>query len=585
MRSTLLTLAAAASGTMVQAASLSDVCTSAHVQASLPSDDFYPGITLNPSSVTAASVVNSTVVADNDYPDFGAFSYCNVTFTYSHNGRGDQVILKIWLPAPGNFKNRYLQTGGGGLAINSGTTSLPGGIIYGAVASETDGGFGSLTTSDDAGFLLANGTVHWENAYMFGYQAHHELSVLAKEFTKQFYSMNSTKLYSYYQACSEGGREGWSQVQRFENQFDGAIIGAPAFRYGQQQVNHLTSNVVEKTLNYFPPPCELELVMNATITACDPLDGRTDGVIGRSDLCKLHYDPKTLIGKPYYCAAVAASSGGGMGPPTTATPVQNGTVTAQAIAVVEAIYAGLHDTKGRQAYVSYQPGASFTDAQTAYNSTTGTWGLDISGLGGEWVTRYLQLQNTSDLSLAEFNTFTYDTLVALMYQGWQTYQDSLQTNWPDLTPFNNGGGKVIHYHGESDYSIPTASSVHYFESVRQIMYPGLSYNQSTQLLQDWYRLYLVPGGSHCAPNTAQPNGPWPQTNLAVMIDWVEKDVVPTTLNATVLAGDNIGSNQQICAYPLRPLWSGNGTSMSCVYDQASINTWQYTFPAFKLPLY
>jgi len=80
-------------------------------------------------------------------------------------------------------------------------------------------------------------------------------------------------------------------------------------------------------------------------------------------------------------------------------------------------------------------------------------------------------------------------------------------------------------------------------------------------LGDWYRLFLVPGAAHCAPNTAQPNGPFPQTNLAVLIDSVEKGVVPETLNATVLQGSHVGENVQICAWPLGPYWKNNGTVM------------------------
>lgn len=138
--------------------------------------------------------------------------------------------------------------------------------------------------------------------------------------------------------------------------------------------------------------------------------------------------------------------------------------------------------------------------------------------------------------------------------------------------------------GESDYSIPTASSVHYWESVRQIMYPGQSYNASAAALSDWYRLYLVPGGSHCNTNAYEPNGPWPQTNLAVMIDWVEKAIAPTTLNATHLAGPSVGANAQICAWPLRPLWTDTG-KMECVYDQTSLETWMYDFNSFLMPVY
>jgi tannase len=124
---------------------------------------------------------------------------------------------------------------------------------YGAAAGLTDGGFGDFDTQWDAVFLLANNTINWDSVYMFGYKAIHEMTVLGKSFTAKFYSTNSTKIYTYYQACSEGGREGFSQVQRFPETYDGAIIGAPALRYSFQQVNHLYSNVQQQTLGYYHP--------------------------------------------------------------------------------------------------------------------------------------------------------------------------------------------------------------------------------------------------------------------------------------------------------------------------------------------
>lgn len=589
---------AAASAAMVQAITLDDICTISYLQASLPAQDTYNGITILPASVTANTVTNTSVSRQNMFPD-ATFDYCNVTFQYTHDGRDDIVNVMYWLPAPSKFQNRYLSTGGGGLAINSGITSrgaLPGGVQYGAVAGLTDGGFGGFTVQANAVFLLANGTVNWESVFMFGYQAHHELSTLGKAFTKQVYNMSSTsngtsasnkatKLYSYYQGCSEGGREGWSQVQRFADEFDGVITGAPAFRFGHQQIQHLYSNVVEETLDYFPPPCELAAIVNATIAFCDPLDGKVDGVVARSDLCKLKFDINSTIGLPYYCAAAGAPSGltKRQGPPAAATPVQNGTVSAKAVAVASKILDGLRDSRGRQAYLSYQPAATFADATTKYNSATDTWELQMNNFAPEFVTRYLELTNTS--TFANLDGVTYDSLVGWMYDMWQTYEDTLQTTWPDLTPFESSGGKVLHYHGEADDSIPAASSVHYYESVRQIMYPGLSYNESIEALGSWYRLFLVPGAAHCSPSTLQPNGPFPQTNLAVLIDWVENGVEPITLKATHLAGDNKNTPAEICAWPLRPLWRGNGTSMECEYDQASINTWKYKFDAFKMPVY
>lgn len=562
--------------------SIEDVCTTSYVQASLPSQDLYLtegvniAITVDPGSVLATPRTSLSFQGNVMYPDT-SIDFCDVTFAYTHTGRDDLVHVRYWMPAPDNFQNRYLSTGGGGFAINSGNSSLPGGVQYGAVAGITDGGFGDFSINFDKVWLLENGTENWESLYMFGYHAIHEMTVLGKLLTEQYYNMSATKLYSYYQGCSEGGRDGWSQVQRFTT-FDGVITGAPAFRFAHQQVQHLYSNVVEHTLGYYPPPCELEKILNETIAFCDPLDGKTDGVVARTDLCKLQFDINSTIGMSYSCPARTPTVFG-----TWAAPAQSGIVTVQGAAVARLVIDGLHDEQGRRAYFSYQPSSTFYDAVTQVNPTTGAFELSINSMGGEYVTEFLQLLNTSNLE--NLDGVTYDTLVDWMVQGWQMYEDSLQTTWPDLTKYQASGGKILHYHGESDFSIPTASSVRYYESVRQIMYPNASFNESGEMLDDWYRLFLVPGASHCAANLAQPNAPFPQTNLAVLIDWVENGVRPVTLNATVLQGENKGRNEQICGWPLRPFWSNNGTNMGCQYDQDSIDTWLYDLDAFKLPVY
>ena len=115
------------------------------------------------------------------------------------------------------------------------------------------------------------------------------------------------------------------------------------------------------------------------------------------------------------------------------------------------------------------------------------------------------------------------------------------------------------------------------------MYGNLTMLDGAAALNDWYRLYLVPGAGHCSPNSYEPNGPFPQTNLQVIINWVEKGIVPTTLNATHLAGDMIGSNAQICAWPYRPLYAN--ATQSCVFDQKSYKTWIYDLNAFDIEVY
>lgn len=584
----LLLLAAAltAATPVSNSSSLSGVCTIAYAKASLPLDAV-DGITIDPSSVSVQEVSNYTSSGSVTLPD-ATIDYCNVTFTYSHDGLDDTVYLTFFAPAPADFQNRYLSTGGGGYSISSGAMALVGGPIYGAVAGETDGGSGGADANTE--WLVANGTVDWHNVYMFSHEAHNELTMIGKAFTKLFFDMdNSTRLYSYYQGCSEGGREGWSQIQRYGDEWDGAAIGAPAFRFSFQQLNHIYSAFVEQTLEYAPPPCEMEKITNATVAACDELDGKADGVVARTDLCKLQFDLDTVIGESYYCAASTGMSGMPGGPlrkrqmpSSQSTPAQNGTVTARGVAVAKQILRGAHDTQGRRFYLSYQPTSGFADAQTTYNTSTAQWQISPQSSGTEFKAKMLDEHNTTTFAL---ESYSYDDLRDWMVTGMHKYADSVQTDWPDLTPFHRAGGKVLHYHGESDGSIPAASSVRYWNAVREIMYPDLPLLEGSEKLGEWYRLYLIPGAGHCGTNSLMPNGPFPQTVLGTVIEWVERGVRPGLLEARVLSGENVGEEQGVCAWPLRPLWTNGGRQMECRFDQESVDAWTFDFDGVKMPVY
>ncbi|KAK3938569.1 putative tannase subunit protein [Diplogelasinospora grovesii] len=571
MKTSILLVSAAAAARATTCSSkratgtLADVCTTAYVQSVLPADNFIEGVTPSQASVTVNAVTNYTVAANDLFPGKSGIDFCNVTFSYSHAGLDDT--------------NRYLSTGGGGLAITSGQQGLGAGVVYGAATGTTDGGFGGFDAMLSDVLLTANGTMNYTMLFSFGYKAIHEMSVLGKELTRKFY--NSSDFYSYYQGCSEGGREGWSQVQRYGDQFDGVAVGAPAFRQAFQQVLHLFSAIVEITNNYFPPPCEMDKINNDTIAACDALDGRVDGVVSRTDLCKLHYNVSASIGNAYSCAA---SSGGSSFYPggSAATPAANGTVTAQAASIAQQIVKGIFDSQGRQVYISFQPSATFEDAMTTFDTTTGEYQASVDGsIGVQYVNLFLKEINSGSLDLS---SATYDTLRSWILEGMQKFADTLQTTWPDLEDFHNAGGKVLHFHGESDNSVPAGSSVIYHDNVRKTMYASLGFNESYASLHEWYRLFLVPGAAHCQPSPEQPNGPFPQNVLQSLIDWVEKDVNPTMLNGTVLSGSQTGTQQKICSFPLRPFWTDNAT-MQCVYDQESIDSWLPTLDSIPLPVY
>ncbi|KAL4959596.1 Tannase/feruloyl esterase [Aspergillus stella-maris] len=541
--------------------SLASLCTVANVRSALPVNGTLLGIDLLPSSVMAKTA-NST-----------SGEYCDVSVSYVHTGTSDEVALNYGFPSPDAFKARFYVAGGFGYTLNTGIT---GGLEYGAVSGATDAGYGALTgTTIDEVNLLGNGTINWDSIFMFAYQALGEMTTIGKPLTRGFYGLDDdSKLYTYYEGCSDGGRQGMSQVQRYGDEYDGVVVGAPAFRYGQQQVNHLFSSVVEQTLDYIPPTCELAKIANATISACDHLDGRKDGVLSRSDLCMLEFDMTSIIGESYHCDASTSST-------VITTPEQSGKVTAEGVAVAQAVYDGLFNSQGERAYISYRIGSSFTDGEATYNNATRTWGVTVTSTGGEFVARFIELLDIDNLETID--GVTYDTLVSWMDKAMVRYMDTLQTTIPDLTTFQSSGGKMIHYHGESDQSIPTASSVHYWQSVKNIMYPNLSDAKAMERMKEWYQLYLVPGAAHCASNSIQPNGPYPYDNMNTIIQWVENGVQPTGLNATVTQGKYSGEVQTLCQFPYRPMWK-NG-AWKCETDAKGAETFYYTFPAFKVPVF
>lgn len=268
---------AAAMAVAANAASLAELCTVSNVQASLPSNGTLLGIELLPGTVTASALYNATLESSGmgaSTTDGATYSYCNVTVSYTHTGKGDAVPLRFAFPDPSSFANRFYLAGGGGFSLQSVAT---GGLPYDAASGATSAGYDAFDQSYDEAVLYGNGTINWDATYAFAYTALGELTKIGKPLTQAFYGLNDTKVYTYFEGCSDGGREAMSQVQRWGEEYDGVVAGAPAFRFAQQQVLHVYPATINVINDYYPPPCALAKIVNATIAACDPLDGRTDG--------------------------------------------------------------------------------------------------------------------------------------------------------------------------------------------------------------------------------------------------------------------------------------------------------------------
>jgi feruloyl esterase len=66
---------------------------------------------------------------------------------------------------------------------------------------------------------------HPEKLTDFAYRAVHEMTVQAKAIVTAFYGQGPQR--SYWDGCSSGGRQGLKEAQRFPDDYDGIVAGAP----------------------------------------------------------------------------------------------------------------------------------------------------------------------------------------------------------------------------------------------------------------------------------------------------------------------------------------------------------------------
>ncbi|RMX97149.1 hypothetical protein D0868_10798 [Hortaea werneckii] len=500
-----MTLAVAATA---KAISLSDICSNSKVNGSLPS---LQGIEF--TGVTSINtVLNASVESGINYPGATGRDYCNVTITYHHAGKDDDINVWYYLPSPAQYKDRFLATGGGGFAINSGASLLQSGLVYDAASGCTDGGLGSFGNGLTDAPLKGNGSINYDAVYNFGYLSIHEMTVIGQGLVTNIYG-TSSKLYSYYQGCSEGGRDGWSQVQRYGSQFDGASIGAPAFRQAFQQPQHNWPQIFESMNGYVPTTCERQKIVNDTIAACNELDGLSDGVVSRSDLCRLHHNASSSIGGKYSCAE-SSSMNPITGASGSTSPAANGTVTAGAVAVYNAIIEGPVHSHGRRIYTGYQPVADVSsNGSGTYENATGKYEAVATGIGNKWINHLLNEVSTSTLSM--------DGITGHFALGFSRAYRSTVIAWKR--------------HGRIWKTLGALENV-----------------------------------------------------LGSVIEWVEKGIEPTTLNATFLFGDREGQTEGLCSFPSRPMWKGNDSMEppQCVMpDDEALKTWFPKLNSIPLDVY
>ena len=432
-------------------------------------------------SLATVALPNTTIesaVTDANNPNV-----CRVTAVTTHPPAGDKV--RIWLAIPtANWNGRFMGTGGGGFSGGSaGGVNQPLALGYAAGATDTghEGGSGNFA-------MDSTGHLNWQAIRDNAHIGIHEMTVTGKALTEAMYGV--APKYSYFNGCSTGGRQGLMEAQRYPEDYNEIVSGAPAINFSKLMMQSIWSTAVMNGAGDAVPACKLRAATAAAVEACDAIDGVKDGVIENPRAC--HFDPKKLIGK----------TAGDCGP-----------ITAADADVIQKLWEGPRRADGTSIWHG-QP-----------------WGTDMTALAGtggtppapqafafttDWI-RYWLTQNPQ----YDANALTPQMFDHFWDQSVEEFGIVIGTDNPDLSRFRDHGGRLVLWHGLADQLITPEGTIDYYTRLTQQM-------GGAQKTAQFLRFFLAPGVGHCGGGA----GPSPSGQLDALVSWVENGKAPEILPAS-----------------------------------------------------
>jgi feruloyl esterase len=440
-------------------------------------------------------------------------AFCRVTATLTPSSDSD-IKTEIWLPASG-WNGKFMAVGNGGWAGTIPYPALGAAVAAGYAGAGTDTGH----VGNSAEFAIG----HPEKLIDFGYRAIHEMTVQAKAVVNAHYG--AAPRYSYFNGCSQGGRQGIASAQRYPADFDGIIAGASAWNQMRAHGARTALNTLVNQGARVLPESKYEMIHNAVLNACDARDGAKDGLLENPMACNFDYASLQCRG------ADAADC-----------------LTAGQVETAKLMTSPMKDPQtGRVLYEGHLlPGSelgwrTLGGPQPYGNSATAMRGVVFQDRN--WDPRTINV--STDIERAH-----------------QSDNGALYSGDPNLRPFFERGGKLLMYHGWADPQVTPLTSVIYYNNVLNTVGKERAANSIA--------LFMVPGMYHCQ------GGPGTDTfdKVGTLEAWVEQGRTPTTIIASHRTNGKVDKTRPLCAFPQVAKYDGSGdlndaANFSCVADAAA----------------
>ena len=306
------------------------------------------------------------------------------------------------------------------------------------------------------------------------------------------------------------------EAQRYPEDFDGIVVGAPAFGWPA-----FAAEFIQNIQALYPDPDNLEpvitrqnlsLLETAVLDQCDELDGVKDSILNDPSACDFNLSvlptcPDEVIGEECFTLAQ--------------------------LKAIQTVYDGIACDQG-EIYPGFPPGGENEPGGwmpwiTGPNEGSMELGFPSLQFGfGTEIFKYLIFQDPEwDYSKFEFSDFFEETRYA------SAYLDATST---DYSEFKKRDGKMIIYHGWNDPALSAYATIEHYKAL----------GETDPAISD----YVI----HCSSGPGPDRADW----IGLLRDWVEKGKAPERVIMSRVRDGEVMMTRPVFPYPRKAIYDGKG---------------------------